>query len=309
MAVSNTDRVMALLRQRPGLTDREIRETTGIEPHQQINQITNRLTGQGRIRRVREAGLLRNYPQGDPAPATADPTARPAHPRAIADVHRRPEPPSGNWRVEPLTVGRPLVVLPCSASKARGGQHADGDSVLNLLPPGLAAELADARSRRADSREEERNLLPAWRRYTGHLYREAASVWGLLQQHAVPIAIVSGGYGLVLASEPIAWYEARFRPGDWPGQLVSRSLAALAGALEADRVIALAGASTPYARVMRQARWAVPTTLLTPQAGTGGAMRTTPRVLGQALADLASHKPLDEHWHVDGVALNYEQLH
>lgn len=183
---------------------------------------------------------------------------------------------------------------------------ADGDSVLDHLPAGLAEELAGARLRLAACREREEQLLPAWRRYTGYLYEAATSAWGALQQHEVPVAIVSGGYGVVLSTQPIAWYDARFRPSDWPSRLVPRSLAALAQTLDVDRVVALAGASTPYARVMRQARWPVPAALLTPRAG-GGAMRTTPRLLGLAVSDLAS-QPLDETWHGDGISLDHERL-
>lgn len=299
---------MALLRQRPGLTDRQIREATGIEPHQQVNQITNRLASQGRIRRVREAALLRNYPRHEsPAGAAALPVES-SRAQAREDTSRRAAPPSGRWHVEPFAVGHPLLVLPCSARKARTGEHAvDGGSVLDHLPAGLADELAGARSRMAAFREREEQLLPAWCRYTGHLYEAAKSAWSALQQHAVPVAIVSGGYGVVLSTEPIAWYDARFRPSDWPSQLVPRSLAALAQRLDVDRVVALAGASTPYARVMRQARWPVPAALLTPRAGGGGAMRATPRLLGLAVSDLAS-QPLDENWHGDGISLDHERL-
>lgn len=299
---------MVLLRQRPGLTDRQIREATGIEPHQQVNQITNRLARQGRIRRVREAALLRNYPRDEPSPGAPASPAQSSGAQAREGTSRRATPPSGRWRVEPLAVGHPLLVLPCSARKARGGGPvADGESVLDHLPAGLAEELARARSRLAACREREEQLLPAWRRYTGHLYQAATSAWGALHQQGVPVAIVSGGYGVVLSTEPIAWYDARFRPSDWPSRLVPRSLAALAQTLNVDRVVALAGASTAYARVMRQAPWPVPAALLTPRPGGGGAMRATPRLLGLALSDLPS-QPLDETWHGDGLSLDPERL-
>ena len=41
--MTNRERVLAVIRERPGLTDRQIREATGITPHQQVNGICRRL--------------------------------------------------------------------------------------------------------------------------------------------------------------------------------------------------------------------------------------------------------------------------
>lgn len=50
--LSNRQRVFTLIRAEPGLTDSEIRHRTGIEPHQQVNQICRSLASTGLIRRV-----------------------------------------------------------------------------------------------------------------------------------------------------------------------------------------------------------------------------------------------------------------
>ena len=49
---TNRDLVLALIRAEPGLTDTEIRKRTGIEPHQQVNQICRSLAAAGLSKRV-----------------------------------------------------------------------------------------------------------------------------------------------------------------------------------------------------------------------------------------------------------------
>ena len=49
--MTNKEKVLALIRAEPGLTDAQIVERTGITPHQQVNQICNAFREEGLIRR------------------------------------------------------------------------------------------------------------------------------------------------------------------------------------------------------------------------------------------------------------------
>jgi hypothetical protein len=305
--MTNQDRIEALLRQHPGLTDREIRERTAITPHQQVNQITNRLQRLGRIRRVQEGGVYRNYPVGAPAAGMSGSARPPVMTPSRASNDRRED---TAWRVDALTDASVLLVIPCSSGKRTGGStSAGGPSVVDHLPAALGDELVAARramAARADVRADA--LLPAWQRYDGNLYQAAGDALRRFMDAGVPLAIISGGYGVVLADESVGWYEAMFHPADWPHRVVPRCLAALTAAFEVRRVVALAGASTKYAAVIRRVAWPVPAVLLSPAAGGGGAMRRTPRVIGEAVRTLASAY-LDAGWRSsEGVGLRREQL-
>ncbi len=55
------ERILELLERKPGLTDAEIRRELGLSVHQHANNEARKLEKLGRIRRVKEAGLIRNY--------------------------------------------------------------------------------------------------------------------------------------------------------------------------------------------------------------------------------------------------------
>jgi hypothetical protein len=294
----NENRVMELLRQQPGLSDRQIREVTGISPHQQVNQITNRLARSGAIRRVTEDGVYRNYPTEAVLRLTVPPSSA-----AQADSSRAlsPTPPPGTgWEV-PALDSSTLVVLPCSGSKRRGGSGAaDGPSALDHLPQPLAGELLARRSAVAAEAQLDGSLLmPAAQRYSGRLYDAAAGTLTTLARTEVPAAVISGGYGVVLHDESIGWYDRRLHLGDWPGQLIPRCLATLASAMAVERVVALVAATTDYAKVVRATRWPVEAILLSPRDVGAGAMAHTPRVLGETLRTLLN-SAVDAHWRSHG---------
>ena len=102
---------------------------------------------------------------------------------------------------------------------------------------------------------DESVTIPAWRRYRGTLYESA----GRALADAVGdwhILILSGGYGLVLAREPIGWYEAILKPSWWPGRILDRALVAYAQRNGLTRVRAFVASSSPYRRIVDRAPWA-----------------------------------------------------
>lgn len=152
--MTNTDVVLAAIRQRPGATDGELRVLTGVEPHQQVNQICRRLAQQGVTeRRPRQDGLLGNIPLGSAPGSSVEhpPTRRTRRTWRFEDPGgtRAELPSSSSQGVSLLPPPRSALILtPCFGEKDIGGRPAsDGaPSIAGLLSPGIASQLLDARS-------------------------------------------------------------------------------------------------------------------------------------------------------------------
>jgi len=65
----------------------------------------------------------------------------------------------------------------------------------------------------------------------------------------------TGGYGLLLPTEPIGTYRRRLSLGDWPRGLLEDCLLALASELKVREVTAFCSASMDYAKLMRRTTW------------------------------------------------------
>lgn len=230
----------------------------------------------------------------------------------VAPTADRPsEPPHRGERLLAATPVSALLVIPCSGSKVRGGSTSRDGSILDLLPPSLRHRLEDARAQmRCICRVDESRLLPGWRRYTGHLYKHAAAPLGeALGQGGVAV-IVSGGYGLLLATEYIGTYDREFRPEHWPAGLLEESLLAVTEAANRTSVVAFCAASTGYGKLVRRTSWStkgIDATLVSPDVrGRGGAMVLVPRALGQAVAAWLQQRPLGAS--TDGIDVVAERL-
>jgi len=175
---------------------------------------------------------------------------------------------------------RALLVIPCSAAKTRGGQPPG---------PGTREEWPDAlRTARAwvlgAAETDTSGVLPAWRRYEGTFYRHArpALADAVATGHVV---IISGGYGVARAQEPIAWYDKILRLADWPPGLLESALIDQARRTGTDTVVAFASETTGYAQLLRRTPWqdaGLKACLVTITGVTGGAMVEVPRRLGLA---------------------------
>ena len=216
--------------------------------------------------------------------------------------------------IPPLSIPRTLFVLPCSGAKEEGGRRAAGHqpSILDSLPRRLAGELA---TKRADNRRAAKvndvALLPAAARYSGTLYREASHAIDGLDAAGAHALIISGGYGVVLPTEPIGWYNQEYRNAMWPDALVPRCLSAYAEATSASSVVGLLSATTQYARAFRAARWPVrieSVFLACPEPTTGARVKT-PRALGEAFVALSRDHRLRPGWRSsDGLGMQVAKL-
>jgi hypothetical protein len=290
--MSHREEILSLILARPGLTDAQIRRHTGIEPHQQVNQICRSLEVRGLIRRVvGRDGYIINVPAEHverrlavvPAPAWRDtPAPQGFRPVSSHTVLAGPQ----------IVAASPgaLIVTACSKAKQHGGVPGlSGRSILDSLPGQLAEELRDARARNAALVGlDETRLMPAVNRYSGFLYEQGRGAIRVLLGQGCEVVILSGGYGVVFADEPIGMYDCRFDPSMWRRHLVERILSTTAGATPARAVVGVLAGSSTYAAAFRGTDWPAGwrVTLVTPER-TRGAQVRAPRAQGEALGALA----------------------
>jgi hypothetical protein len=325
---TNADRICDLLAGRPDLDDDEISAWTGISPRQQVNQICRRLEGEGALLRSRgPSGKIVNRLARTPRPSVA--SSRPAEPTprdgksrehtdpAREEVRTAANPPFHENQpgadLIPRDLGTTLILIPCSGSKDRcPGRREEGGGILERLPPDLAAELSEARMAvRLRAQVDESTLVHAWKRYRGTLYQSVGASLKDAVAANRKILILSGGYGVVLATEPIGYYEAEFKQSWWPPGLLERVLRAYAISEGVTAVRAFASASTQYRRVVENTSWGPrvrDAILLMPASVGGGAMKKAPRAQGEALARLLSGTLTTEWTSTDGVSLDSKNL-
>jgi len=114
---------------------------------------------------------------------------------------------------------RVLVLIPDSTRKRAGSTAGvTGPSVSEALPPGDLARLVELRTKVAAAAElapgpdvdpaarGKVDLLPAYLRYDGNMYRYIPPEAWELRTAGVEVAIVSALYGLVFSREPIRTY-------------------------------------------------------------------------------------------------------
>jgi hypothetical protein len=205
-----------------------------------------------------------------------------------------------------------LLLIPCSGAKQRGSKPSNAVSILSALDPARAAALANARAAlREKALVDEKTLMPAYLRYSGQLYEHGSTSIGGAVAAGQRVLIVSGGYGLLLADEPIGMYEKRFALSDWPGSLLEGCILDYARHEGIRSVIAVMSSTTDYAKLIRRVNWrraGLEATIVSPVAHGGGALAKVPRAQGQAIAALIN-TGLDQAWRSsDSLSLETESL-
>jgi hypothetical protein len=188
---------------------------------------------------------------------------------------------------------RATLIIQCAASKKSGGRAAE----TSRIEPWPEALIQARRRVLTTAQADESRLLPAWRRYTGTFYDYAGDA--LAQAAAVGnLLILSGGYGLLRADEPIGNYNRLFKLAEWPRGLLERLLVEHVRVTGTDAVVAFASTSSDYARLMRRTPWrdaGITAVLVIVTGVSGGAMVEVPRRLGQAFECFWSGSPAGEY--------------
>lgn len=313
--MTNRERILALIQTKPGLTDAEIRERTGIQPHQQVNQICRKLALSGLIcRSTGPEGQIINTPRNVHS-SNHQPAERHASETRAIIAHPPPRPPVEKFHELPyLEFSKTLFVLPCSGRKTKDRRQLrdDGTSILDNLPDNLANELHTKRVGNVPAAKvDESALLPAVERYIGSLYKAAGSAFAVLLDSEADVLIISGGYGVVLAREPIGLYDQKYRESMWPNDLIPRCLAAYACRIRAESVVGLFSTTTEYVSTFRKTSWprTVKQAFLISPERTQGAMVKAPRALGEALEVISRDHTLRPNWtSSDGLSMRVTRI-
>lgn len=313
--MTNRERILTLIQAEPGLTDAEIRERTGVQPHQQVNQICRKLAQSGLIcRSTGPEGRLINIPRNVRS-SNWQPEGRRHATETKAIAHPSLCPPVGKLHELPyLELSKTLFVLPCSGKKTKDRRHLRNDdtSILDNLPDNLANELRTKRVANAPlAKVDESTLLPAVERYIGYLYQAAGSVFTILLDSGADVLIISGGYGVALAREPIGLYDQKYCESMWPNDLIPRCLSAHAGIVRAESVVGLFSATTEYASTFSKTSWprTVKQAFLISPERTPGAMVKAPRAQGETLKVIGRDHILRPNWtSSDGLRMQVTRI-
>lgn len=215
------------------------------------------------------------------------------------------------WTLQKLSKNT-LLLIPCSGKKQHGSKPSYAPSIFSALDHARATTLAKARASLRKKALLDKTLMPAYLRYSaGELYKHAATSIGEAVTAGQRVLIVSGGYGLILADEPIGWYERPFNLPDWPNGLLEECILEYARRERLRSVIAIIARTTNYAKLIRRVKdWGgLEAKLVTPVAhGCDGAQKKVPRAQGEAVAALIN-AGLDQAWRSsDGLRLAIESL-
>lgn len=310
--MTNADRILELLKQRPGLDDDEISRLTGIQPRQQVNQICRRLETHGRLeRKPSAAGKICNFlTTASMSSGYAPPVASKG--QTSAQMMRSETTAPENASINLANFHSTLLLIPCSGRKNPGGAPGGCPPITDSLPVALTRRLMDARINvLTKAGLDDRLLMPAWQRYAGTLYTYAARSLVIAVNAGLHVLIISGGYGVIRACEMIGNYSTRLTLSSWPAGLLEDVLCTYAARHRLQRVRAFVSQSTDYYRVVARAHWhdagVTDAVAITPEA-TRGAMVKTPRAQGEAMAAFLAGTLTPAWRSSDGLSIETHQL-
>ncbi|UMP05319.1 hypothetical protein [Amycolatopsis sp. EV170708-02-1] len=179
-----------------------------------------------------------------------------------------------------------LTILGPSKGKHRGGDVLESGAT---WPEPMLRARADVL---AMSKVDDGGLLPAWQRYNGNFYR---NVGGALGEAAASgrLLILSGGYGILRADEPISYYDRKLRLSDWPPGVLADAVLGEARRIGATKAVTFVSASADYAKLARRIPWDIEALLVTIEFHGGGAQVEVPRRLAQAFSAWWRRSPSD----------------
>jgi MarR family len=127
--MTNNDTILAQIRARPGLTDAELVQRTGVRQHKQVNAVCNRLQARGLIRRqVGPTGPIVNIPVDVADSSDPSEPEGPARPPIVSS------PSAALSDIAQLDPARTLLVIPRSVTKTRGGSSNNAAGLCSELP-------------------------------------------------------------------------------------------------------------------------------------------------------------------------------
>ncbi|AUI59446.1 hypothetical protein B1H26_19305 [Amycolatopsis sp. BJA-103] len=174
-----------------------------------------------------------------------------------------------------------LTILGPSKAKIRGGDASGETSA--VWPEPVLHVRADVLAR---SKVDSGGLRPAWLRYNGHFYRNVGGALGEAVEHGRTL-ILSGGYGILRADEPISYYDRKLKLSDWPSGVLEDAVIGEARRIGATKVVTFVSASADYAKLIRRIPWGdteIEAVLVTIDFHDGGAQIEVPRRLAQAFS-------------------------
>ncbi|MCY3684544.1 MAG: hypothetical protein OXH16_24395 [Gemmatimonadetes bacterium] len=328
--ITNRDRIIKLLSQQSRLDDDEISELTEIKPRQQVNQICRDLVRLGKLKRFQgpKGKIVNQLVNTNPSKVTssaAKTAAFEALPRWKTELTATSQtaPHSEEDSLATLDLQHlrdTLLIIPCCSCKKKL-PFPDARETRSRIAQYLTADLAErlylAREEvRVRARIDEKTLIPAWRRYDGYLYRAKGARETLCQavEQGLHVLILSGGYGVLLADEPIGLYEAQFKTSWWPKNLLEEVIASYTRyhQLKYMRAFVSKSKSNGYRSLVKRVNWCVAgvddAVLLIPKCVGGGAQSKVPRAQGEAMAALVKGE-LSGGWRSsDGLALICKRL-
>ena len=324
--ITNRDRIIELLSRQPGLDDDEIAMLTGIKPRQQVNQICRHFAKLGKLKRFRGPKgkivnqLVNANPLQVPSAAikitsSAALTLRQSSPTTTSQTASQLEKDS-IATLEPRHLRKTLLIIPCCKEKLPFPDvYETGPRIAHHLTNDLAERLYLAREKvRERARIDEKTLVPAWQRYNGYLYKAKGAREMLCQaaEQGLHVLILSGGYGVLLADEPIGFYEARFKASWWPKNLLEEVIASYTRYHQLKYMRAFVSKSGDYRPLVKRVNWSAAgvddAVLLVPEYAGGSAQREVPKAQGEAMVALVKGE-LNEGWRSsDGLALRCKRL-